>query len=239
MKCPGQDTRYWDSGAIFEIKCPSCGHTEEFFKDESTRKCKKCGFTIRNPKMDFGCAAYCKFADQCIGELSEEMKQELLKNRVAVEMRSYFGDDTKRIEHANRVADYAEKIAKELNADLAVVLIAAYLHDIGIKEAENKYNSTASKFQEELGPGIAREILTKLNAGAKLIDEVCDIIGHHHSPREHESENFKAVYDADQIINILENKNKLTKDEIIQAIKLNFLTHYGRGLAENIFFNPA
>ena len=239
MKCPGQDTRYWDSGAIFEVKCPSCGNIEEFFKDESTRKCKKCEFTIRNPKMDFGCAAYCKFADQCIGELSEEMREELLKNRVAVEMRSYFGEDTKRIEHANKVADYAEKIAKQLNADFAVVLIAAYLHDIGIKEAENKYKSTASKFQEELGPGIAHEILTKLHAGAKLIDEVCDIIGHHHSPRESESENFKAVYDADQIVNILENKNKLTKDEIIQAIKLNFLTHYGRGLAENIFFNPA
>jgi hypothetical protein len=41
----------------------------EFFKDESTRKCKNCGHGIINPKMDFGCAAYCKFAEQCLGEL--------------------------------------------------------------------------------------------------------------------------------------------------------------------------
>ncbi|MBN2402705.1 MAG: hypothetical protein JXN64_09915 [Spirochaetes bacterium] len=70
MKCPGQDTRYWTSNAIFEVKCPSCGNPEEFFKDESSRKCKKCGHRIINPKMDSGCAAYCKFADQCLGELS-------------------------------------------------------------------------------------------------------------------------------------------------------------------------
>ena len=25
MKCPGQDSRYWKPGAIFEEKCPECG----------------------------------------------------------------------------------------------------------------------------------------------------------------------------------------------------------------------
>jgi hypothetical protein len=69
MKCPGQDSQYWVSSAIFEVKCPACGHPEEFFKDESSRKCKKCSHRISNPKMDSGCAAYCKFADQCLGEL--------------------------------------------------------------------------------------------------------------------------------------------------------------------------
>jgi len=69
VKCPGQNTQYWDSSAIFEVKCPSCGHSEEFFKDESSRKCKKCGYRIANPKMDTGCAAWCKFADQCLDEL--------------------------------------------------------------------------------------------------------------------------------------------------------------------------
>ena len=40
MKCPGQDSRYWQSDAIFDAKCPECGADVEFFKDDTTRKCK-------------------------------------------------------------------------------------------------------------------------------------------------------------------------------------------------------
>jgi len=69
MKCPGQDTRYWKSGDIFEEKCPGCGQFLEFFKDDSSRKCKNCGKRVLNPKIDFGCAAYCEHADQCLKEL--------------------------------------------------------------------------------------------------------------------------------------------------------------------------
>ena len=68
MRCPGQDTRFWKPGAIFEVPCPKCGRMVEFFKDESTRRCKQCGHKIINPKMDFGCAAYCKYAAQCLGD---------------------------------------------------------------------------------------------------------------------------------------------------------------------------
>ena len=60
MKCPGQDTQYWKPGAIFEEKCPECGAAVEFFKDDTTRKCPKCGHRFLNPKLDFGCAAYCQ-----------------------------------------------------------------------------------------------------------------------------------------------------------------------------------
>ena len=35
MKCPGQDSRYWKPGAIFEALCPECGAGVEFFKDDN------------------------------------------------------------------------------------------------------------------------------------------------------------------------------------------------------------
>ncbi|MFO8143471.1 MAG: hypothetical protein R6T78_02210 [Dehalococcoidales bacterium] len=85
MKCPGQDSRYWKPGSIFETKCPNCGEPVEFFKDDPTRKCGNCGNKCVNPNMDFGCAAYCKFADQCIGELPPELlaeREELMKDRI-------------------------------------------------------------------------------------------------------------------------------------------------------------
>jgi len=66
MKCPGQDTGFWDADAIFETRCPSCGQSVEFFKDESMRRCRGCGRKILNPRTDLGCASYCRFADQCL-----------------------------------------------------------------------------------------------------------------------------------------------------------------------------
>jgi len=66
MKCPGQDSRYWTFDAIFDATCPNCGKTVEFFKDETRRPCKSCGHRVLNPKMDFGCAAHCKFAENCL-----------------------------------------------------------------------------------------------------------------------------------------------------------------------------
>ena len=147
MKCPGQDSRYWKPGSIFEAKCPKCGSEVEFFKDDTTRKCKSCGHRFLNPSMDFGCASYCQYAEQCIGDLPPELiaqKENLLKDRVAIEMKRYFKQDFKRIGHSTRVARYAERIGKKENGNLAVILPAAYLHDIGIKEAERKHQSTAA-----------------------------------------------------------------------------------------------
>ena len=73
MRCPGQDMRFWRPGDIFQIPCPKCGTTVEFFKDEVRRKCR-CGHEIVNPKMDFGCAQWCQYAEQCVGAISDEAK---------------------------------------------------------------------------------------------------------------------------------------------------------------------
>ena len=210
MKCPGQDSRYWKPSAIFEVECPECRRKVEFFKDDTTRRCPHCDHQFVNPHMDFGCAAYCKFAEQCIGNMPPELlaeRDELLKDRIAIEVKKYFRHDFKRIGHATRVARHAEKIGAKEGGDMAIIMAAAYLHDIGIHEAEKKHNSTAARYQEAEGPPIARQILEKLGATEDLIEEVCNIIAHHHHPRAEETQNFKVLYDADLIVN-LEEKNK-------------------------------
>ncbi len=150
MKCPGQDTRYWKPGAVFEATCPKCGGEVEFFKDEATRRCRQCGEKLVNPKMDFGCAAYCKYAEQCLGELPPELvasREDLFKDRVALAMKRYFGKDFKRIGHATRVARYAEEIGKLERGNLAVIITAAYLHDIGSIEAAHQFHISAPEYQ--------------------------------------------------------------------------------------------
>ena len=239
MKCPGQDTQYWQAGAIFEVKCPKCEHPVEFFKDDTTRKCGGCGHRFINPNMDFGCASYCQFAEQCIGDLPPELlaqKEDLLKDRVAIEMKRYFKNDFKRIGHASRVARYAERIGKSEGGNLAVILSAAYLHDIGILEAGKKHQSTAAKYQEMEGPPIAKSILVKLGAQEELIDEVCDIVGHHHHPRSDDTINFKAVYDADLVENMDAQLKENRKDpaELAEIIEKSFLTAAGRMIAKEV-----
>ncbi len=237
MKCPGQDSRYWKPGAIFEVQCPKCKNPVEFFKDDTARKCDRCGHRFVNPDMDFGCASYCEYAEQCLGTLPDELvaqKEDLLKDRVAVEVKRYLKSDFKRIGHAGRVARYAEQIGKREGGNLAVILCAAYLHDIGIPEAERKYNSAAPEYQEKEGPPVARAILEKLKAKAPLIDEVCGIIAHHHHPKGDDTLNFKVVYDADQIANLEEalKKTAMEKARLKEKIEKTFLTRSGKKTAE-------
>ncbi|MBW2592718.1 MAG: phosphohydrolase, partial [Deltaproteobacteria bacterium] len=74
--------------------------------------------------------------------------------------------------------------------------------------------------------------------GAKpaMIDEVCDIIGHHHHPRSEETLNFKVVYDADLIANLEEKQEKkpLDPERFVEIIERSFLTDGGRAEAKKV-----
>ncbi|MGD9325992.1 MAG: phosphohydrolase, partial [Desulfobacterales bacterium] len=109
-------------------------------------------------------------------------------------------------------------------------------HDIGIVEAEKKHQSTAAKYQELEGPPIAASILIKLGAKEALVEEVCDIVGHHHHPGSDETINFKVVYDADLIENIDEKQkeNPLSPEQLAERIQTSFLTVGGSKIAKEV-----
>jgi hypothetical protein len=75
MQCPGQDTRYWQPGDIYDVQCPYCSSKIEFFKDDTRLRCKSCGKKVRNPKLDIGCAETCPFSAECLGQLVESQKE--------------------------------------------------------------------------------------------------------------------------------------------------------------------
>jgi hypothetical protein len=240
MKCPGQDSRYWKPGAIFEAKCPKCGSDIEFFKDDTTRLCKKCGHRLINPEMDFGCASYCQYAEQCVGSLPPELlaqKENLLKDRVAIEMKRYFQQDFKRIGRATRVARYAEKIGKKEGGNLAVVLTASYLNDIGVKEAEStQQRGGGSSHDVAEGSPVARQILMKLGARDELIEEVCEIVAHRHRAKPGDSVNDRVVYDANLIVNLEEREKDTPKGlkALAEEIESLLLTETGKEVAREV-----
>ena len=188
MKCPGQDTQYWTAGAIFEVDCPKCGQKVEFFKDDTMRKCVHCGHRFVNPKMDFGCAAYCQYAEQCIGNLPPELvaqQDDLLKDRVAVAVKRHLKSDFPRIGHISRRARHAETIARKAKANLAVVLISAYLWDLDALEAVGE-------------APVARGILEKLKAPAPLVAQVCAIIAMRGAGNSGDNGEARAIFDAEK-----------------------------------------
>ena len=244
MKCPGQDTQYWKPDAIFEVSCPECNHTVEFFKDDTARRCHHCGHRFVNPHMDFGCAAYCQYAEQCLGTLPEELlaqKEDLLKDRVAVAMKRFLKSDFKRISHAGRTARYAERIARQERAALPVVLCAAYLRGIGAPAALEKHGSDdpqhlAAEAATAEGPDVARTLLTSLKAREELIAAVCEIIGTTRPPTADSAVELKVVFDADRIAALEEAQKTVPRDpqDLERFIDTEMATEAGKAEARRV-----
>ncbi len=161
------------------------------------------------------------------------MENRIEKVRAAME--EYFGEDRRRIGHALKVADFAERILRHEPGNRELVLAAAYLHDIGIHEAERKHGSTAGNLQEIEGPPIARRILSSLGYDKSFIDEVCEIIASHHSPGEVDTDNFRVIWDADWLVNIPDELDLNDTAKLRKTIGKVFLTPTGKGLAEKLY----
>ena len=114
-----------------------------------------------------------------------------------------------------------------------IITYTAILHDIGIKEAEKKYNSSIGNYQELEGPFIAREMLSDLMISAEIVDRVCYIIRNHHSYTKIDSIDFQIIVEADTLVNIFEDEmNK----EAIENINLHiFKTETGKKLIRTMY----
>jgi DNA-directed RNA polymerase subunit RPC12/RpoP len=201
--CPGSKLLRQPAPELYP--CPNCGAEVEIWSDEFKRACPRCRKMVLRPG-GMSCLEWCKQAKECVGEATYEswaanrcigLKQQLLEA-----LEEQLGGDVRRIEHARAVLAEAESLAAAEAADWHIVVPAALLHDIGIKAAEQKHGSSAARFQELEGPPLARAVLLKLGLQMRDIEEVCDIIGHHHSSREQASANFLVVHDAECLVNL-------------------------------------
>ncbi len=52
MKCPRSDPQNLSTGDIFEVNCPKCNATIEFWKADAMAKCPKCQTKVDNPHAD-------------------------------------------------------------------------------------------------------------------------------------------------------------------------------------------
>ena len=150
-------------------------------------------------------------------------------------MTAYFGEDQRRIEHALQVTIYAQELLAYVDADPVIVLAAAYLHDIGIHEAERKHGSNSGKWQEIEGPPVARTILERLGAGEGLVEQVAAIVANHHTPAGVDSPEFRVIWDADALVNFSGAFAGKDEPAIESVLQNHMVTEPGFRIARRIF----
>ena len=238
--CPGQDTRYWKPGDIFDVACPTCGGKVEFFKDDVSRKCG-CGHRVENPRVGLGCARWCERAAECLGAegsgTAGDSHVESFRARLIAAMIEQFVTDGKRIDHAISVLAHAEAIRDIEGGDALVITAAALLHDIGIREAERIYGSGAPRYQEELGPPIARYIMEGLGIDEATVEHVVRIVGSQHSTRDIDTIEFRIIWDADALVNLADEGPPRSEEKSEETIERVFRTGAGRERARRLLPN--
>ncbi len=230
-RCPGQDSRHWRSDDVYDVPCPGCARTLEFWKDEPTRRCTGCGQKVVNPHLDLGCAKWCKFANECLALIGGSKTDESFCDALIREMKEIFADDRKRITHALEVLDYAEAILRSERADPLVVRASAVLHDIGIQEAERKQGSSARAQQETDGAPIARRILQKFEVSPERVEHICRIVGSPRSEGDEDSTESQIIWDADRLADIPDQCAAKDREQLADYVERTFRTAAGKRLA--------
>lgn len=161
-----------------------------------------------------------------------------MTDRVVQKMIEYFGADIRRINHALKVYGFASCIARRermSEKELLIVDISAILHDIGIKEAEKKYNSSSGHYQEIEGPSVALNLLADLNINKVLLDRICFLIGNHHSYQKINGIDFQILVESDFLVNIFEDE---MPSHLIESLRRKyFKTAAGISMIESMYLN--
>ena len=50
-RCPREEEKLLKPEGIYEVECSGCGEAVEFFQDDQTKKCHRCGLVLANPRL--------------------------------------------------------------------------------------------------------------------------------------------------------------------------------------------
>ncbi len=161
-----------------------------------------------------------------------------MTGKIVTAMTDYYKGDVKRINHFMKVYAFAKAIGEGEVLDSKtqnILEIAAIVHDIGIKISEEKYNSSAGKYQELEGPAEAARLLNDLGVDRDIIERVCFLVGHHHTYKNIEGMDYQILVEADFIVNIYEdNESEEAVKKVYDSI---FKTMTGKKYMKDMYLN--
>ncbi|HCT65541.1 MAG TPA: phosphohydrolase [Lachnospiraceae bacterium] len=156
-------------------------------------------------------------------------------------MIEYNAPDLRRINHALKVFGFASAIGAGENLndkELEILEASAVFHDIGIHKAEEIYKCASGDYQQKLGPDVARPQLLELGYSLKQVEEICYLIGHHHTYTIKENNLLQMLIEADFIVNIDEKEfpNETDYEKLRDKI---FVTETGKKLINSLIIDKA
>lgn len=196
-RCPGMDVRFWKPKDIFDLRCPHCGTTIEFWKDDPKRTCSGCGKVVSNPHIDLGCAKWCQYAEECLGTLPDTTVTEApIIERLSALLEREFHDHPERMQHARSACANAESL---LNAgehgDPRIIQVAALVLGSTLKNGQNT-QLTFTKTEIVDDPWRLTMLLGEAGIISPVAKRVHELIEAVHSGDVQESQECAVVWKA-------------------------------------------
>ena len=151
---------------------------------------------------------------------------------LALHMITYYAADPARIQHFIKVHSFAALIARQegMNAaTLEILEAAAYVHDIGIKPAEQTYGSSAGKYQEELGPAPARAMMLECGFTPAQAEQLFLVT----VDLNIDGMDYQILVEADFLVNLYEDS--VPKAAAQNALDKIFKTQTGKTICKEMF----
>ena len=167
-----------------------------------------------------------------------------ITDAINIEMIQYYQGDPQRIQHFTKVAAYCSLIARMhglSQKEITFITIAGLIHDIGIKEGEKRFSRSDGKIQEELGPALAKELLShhRTDLTEEEIQRLCYLVGHHHTYTNIDGIDYQILVEADFLVNLyersLETGVPLQKKTITATEEKIFQTAEGKLILRSMY----
>lgn len=207
--CPGQDTRFWQPGDIFDSKCGNCGNPIEFFKDDASQKCKKCGTRIQNPKLNMGCAQWCEHAEECLGYDPKTIDADNVENKPGLdvsisdkilnEIKAEFKENSSEYKTAIQIREVVDNLLDEKPGRPRIVIPAALLANVDANTGNNDNESEIIT--------VAKRIMNSIGLDKATVEDVAEILVAIHLNQTVECDEFKVVTES---INTIKGTNIVT-----------------------------
>jgi len=232
MRCPGQDRRYWNEDAVFDVPCPECGASVEFFKDETSGRCTKCGHRFRNPGIDFGCATWCSLAEQCLGFAPESdsvptSTEGALAGRLIQRIGEEFKDAPMRMISALKAFHHAKELAAKEGGIPRIALAASLLQEVAASQEGDEGDAEKQCRQK------VRQMLAEAGADEETIRGVSEIVACCRSGEQLDGIEYRIVSDAQCLARLTTEYSPDEREKLDAIIQDQLVTETARERAWN------
>ena len=159
---------------------------------------------------------------------------------LCMDMVAHDAGDPKRIQHFMKVAALSVLIGRREHVDAHTLFLleaVGYVHDIGIRIAEERYGHQNGQLQQELGPDAARVMLGRHGFSPNDTDRICWLIARHHTFTDIQGLDYQILVEADFLVNLYEKQaDRAACEHVCEKI---FRTETGRNLLRTMFLPAA